>query len=413
MEKFSLSNIRKLLGNNPQVTLGEYLVIGIGFAIPISTTLTGIFSGLALICWIFSDHPLKLIKRILSNPLTCAGFILLLILLMGIIYTPVSVSTAFSVFKKYRELLFMAVFMSFLTTERNRKFAFLGFMFAMCLNLIISYFGAIAQPDAPEGTPVTAFKNEITYSILVAYFAFWTLVEVVYDKKHRKIMMILFSLTVFNLFFIGTGRTGYVLFIILLALFVFHKFNWKVGIGGLLAVFLIFIGVISFSDNYRAKFMNFVNEFVNSDYSIGLRKQYYKYSWELIKQRPILGFGTGSFESEYKKITDQAGNPVKTSNPHNEYLMIGVQTGFIGIIGFLYFLFCHWKWSLSLSYREKLLAQALILLFAIGCIPNSLLLDHTEGMLFVFFSSALFGPYFKSKEVQSNNGILNPGNTNA
>ncbi len=413
MEKISFSKIRKSLGKNPQVTLGEYLVIGIGFALPISTSLTGIFSGLALICWILSDHPLNLIKNSLSNPLTRAGFILLFILLIGISYTSVPASTAFSVFKKYRELLFMAVFMSFLTTERNRKFAFLGFMFAMCLNLIISYFGAFTQPNSPEGTPVTAFKNEITYSILTAYFGFWILEEVFYESKYRKLMLVLFILTVFNILFIGTGRTGYILFIILLALFVFHKFNWKVSIGGSLAIILIFISVISFSDSYRTKFMNFVNKFVNSDYSIGLRKQYYKYSWDLIKQRPVLGFGTGSFENEYKKITDKAGNPVKTSNPHNEYLMIGVQTGVIGIIGFLYFLFCHWKWSLSLSSREKLLAQGLILLFAIGCIPNSLLLDHTEGMLLVYFSSALFGPYFHSKQVRGDESILNPGNSNA
>jgi O-antigen ligase len=80
-----------------------------------------------------------------------------------------------------------------------------------------------------------------------------------------------------------------------------------------------------------------------------------------------------------------------TQNPHSEYLMIAVQTGLIGV-GLLLDLFWQ-QWRLAprlTSPMECHLARGLVLTIAAGCLFNSLLLDHTEGLLFAWLTGVLY-----------------------
>ena len=71
--------------------------------------------------------------------------------------------------------------------------------------------------------------------------------------------------------------------------------------------------------------------------SMGMRMVLWKHTIELIKDRPLLGFGTGGFEEAYRqKIKD---NPDWEKNimhdPHNQFLKIWVEMGIFGLIIFL------------------------------------------------------------------------------
>jgi O-antigen ligase len=113
--------------------------------------------------------------------------------------------------------------------------------------------------------------------------------------------------------------------------------------------------------------------------SSGLRMGFYKNCIQLIEKHPILGVGTGAFKSEYR---DQIGNIEglqATSNPHNQYLLVGVETGLIGLFVFLGFLFSGWRISSRLTLENVYLTQGLVVLFSLGCLFNSLLFDAGEG----------------------------------
>ena len=93
--------------------------------------------------------------------------------------------------------------------------------------------------------------------------------------------------------------------------------------------------------------------------SMGQRYTFWKYSLKLIAEKPLLGHGTGSFAKEYQRIA--IGEQFITENPHNEFLMIGVQLGLLGAAGVSWgFLQASFIVPGKLPDNEKWLAQGLL-----------------------------------------------------
>jgi O-antigen ligase len=127
----------------------------------------------------------------------------------------------------------------------------------------------------------------------------------------------------------------------------------------------------------------------NTGTSVGLRLEFYKNSSYLISQHPIFGTGTGSFSTVYKQLADKTGiHP--TTNPHNEFLMLGVQLGIFGIGLFAYLLWQLWQLSFRLTSTHKWMAQGVVVMMFVGCLVNSLLLDFTEGHVFAYLVGWLY-----------------------
>ena len=80
----------------------------------------------------------------------------------------------------------------------------------------------------------------------------------------------------------------------------------------------------------------------------------------------------------------------ETVNPHNEYLLIATQIGLVGLACLLYLFFLQWRLAAQFAPHYRDLARGLVLMMVIGCMFNSLLLDHTEGLWFAWASGLLF-----------------------
>ena len=81
-------------------------------------------------------------------------------------------------------------------------------------------------------------------------------------------------------------------------------------------------------------------------------------------------------------------------NPHNEYLNLAVQLGIPGAIALITLFAVIWRHARGLpTALERDLARGLALTFAIGCLFNSLLMDHVEGLFFAWSLGVLFGGY--------------------
>jgi O-antigen ligase len=81
--------------------------------------------------------------------------------------------------------------------------------------------------------------------------------------------------------------------------------------------------------------------------------------------------------------------------------MIGVQAGLIGMALYLYLLGRQWWETRHLTGEEQLMARALVLTMAVGCLLNSFLLDHTEGHLYAYLTALLFAPLLRSESIHS------------
>lgn len=111
--------------------------------------------------------------------------------------------------------------------------------------------------------------------------------------------------------------------------------RWKVSAAVL--VVLMFVGIVGF---YKTD-------------SANGRMLIWECSWNMIKDKPLLGHGIHAFKAHYmdyqvayfqehpsSKYVMQAGN---VNHPFNEFIGIWIQFGFIGLIGLVIILFLLWK----------------------------------------------------------------------
>ncbi|MGH8348873.1 MAG: O-antigen ligase family protein, partial [Pseudomonas sp.] len=125
--------------------------------------------------------------------------------------------------------------------------------------------------------------------------------------------------------------------------------------------------------------------------SVGLRMEWYKNSLDIVREHPIFGAGTGGFPKAYAEKTLGSGKLVP-AHPHNEYLLIAVQLGLVGLALLFYLFYRQWRLASSLPLAlEQNLARGLLLTIIFGCLFNSLLVDHTEGLLYAWLSGLLYG----------------------
>ena len=153
-----------------------------------------------------------------------------------------------------------------------------------------------------------------------------------------------------------------------------------------------------FKDRIDLAVNNTINYEINKKTPTGLRITFATNSWDVIKENPIIGIGTGDFPSEYKKI-NQINTPElpNTTNPHNMYILVTMQLGLIGLVSMLSIFYYQIKLSFYASNRFiKDIGIALPLMFLVIMWSDSYILGHYTTLMFVFFSSFLYKDFEKS-----------------
>jgi O-antigen ligase len=120
-----------------------------------------------------------------------------------------------------------------------------------------------------------------------------------------------------------------------------------------------------------------------------MRAQFFRNSIHLIKQKPLVGYGTGSFKNEYfKTFGYPAWGPVKPGQPNNSYFVITVQLGVVGLILYLLFLLSLWRDSIHPDHKTSA-NEVMLVGFTIGCLTESFVRLSVGGFFFVFLISLI------------------------
>ena len=123
--------------------------------------------------------------------------------------------------------------------------------------------------------------------------------------------------------------------------------------------------------------------------SLGSRIHFAFSSLELMDEHPWLGAGPGSFGKIYAKLYENEST-LLTDNPHNEYLRIGVEQGFLGLLCLIALFSQQWRLSRLISPSLRGFSQGVLLTFFLGCFLNSWLRDFTEGYFYCIMSAICF-----------------------
>ena len=374
------------------------LAVGGVFILPISTTLTDVFLGLAVLCCLFAGDLGRKWQAVVQSRVGILFLIFFGLYIIGAIYSVGPWHDVSKSLLKDAKLLYGALLIPIFMDKKWRRYAVNALIVAMTITLALSYIKAFGIFDLGEKySHAAVFKSHIQTNFLMAFFSYLLAIKIFDDKRWRVLWAMLFVLAVYNAIFISLGRSGYFVFAALMGLLCWQRFSWK---GVIIAIFAL--AALGFSAyNLSGGFKHRVDQIVHNtqryqqghwDTSMGQRLSFYHNSVLLIKQHPVMGTGTGSFRSRYANIKPR---PVMIiPNPHNEYLNVGVQLGAVGIAYLVFFFAMIWFASFSLPRKERHIAQATVMAIALGCLANSWLMDTTEGHFFAVFIALAFGARF-------------------
>lgn len=380
------------------LTAGNYAALLLILTTPFSTALTTVATVLLVVFWLLSAQFKHLPALYRKQPVPFMAFLLFVYFLFGISYSSASFGEAFRIVGKYRELILITFLIPFVAEEPFRKRALSAFVTASVITLISSYilffcFHFDLVSYTPEDSP--SIKSRITHSLFISFFAFYCAHRATEKNVYFKYWIVLFLASVHNLFFIVPGRTGQLIFLLLLVLFSLQRFSKKGVFLSILAGAVFLALFLSFSDKaerildgFSNTYQYFQSDLDDTSTSMGKRLTFWKYTSYLIAEKPWFGFGTGSYAMEYERIAPRTD--FMPGNPHNEFLMITAQLGTGGLFLFLGLLASMLLHSLKLTGEPRWIAQGVLLVLVINSLFNSTFLDHTEGHWFACLIALFF-----------------------
>ena len=385
--------------------LARAFAVALGVSIPFSVAVDGVLLALVLVCWLAADRYGERFAQLRHHPVALMALGFVALLAVGLAYGEQPRRDAFLYFGKYADLAVLGVFVTLFGDPGWRRRAILALAAALALLLVLSYLiklGVLPPTPWARRVPVIypiVIKDSLIHGILMAFgaFLFAVLGREAPRGRARAIWFALAAAAAGNVLFIVPGRTGYV---VLAALALYLGYVWR-RLAGLALVALAGAAVVGVgfaaSSTLQGRLLETEREArewqpdVAARTSVGYRLEFYYNTMKMIRDRPLVGAGTGGFPSAYERqVAGTAMAPA--GHPHNEYLHLMAQLGIPGLVALLALFWVPWRLAPRLPVpHERVLARGLVLTIAVGCLFNSLLLDHTEGLLFAWGLGVLFG----------------------
>jgi O-antigen ligase len=408
----------------------QYLLICLGFFMPLSVFIANVIIVIIVIIWLLSGSYKLHFQKISNNKFILASIGFYSLHIIGLIWTE-DLEWGLKILHKMWYFILLLPVLYTIVREEYVKYYISAFLIAMSLTELISYliwfeilepFKIIRLPDSltlevikhPQsaiivGNP-TLFMSHVSYNPILAFAIYLVYHEIFFNKNISKFKFLLygfFSITMTINMFITGGRAGQVMYFAMLAIIIFQFFNAD-KVKSLVTIVLffpiIFFTAYQTSDLFKLRVDNAVSDVIeyesNSNTSVGLRIAFAVNSWDVIKQNPIIGVGTGDFPTEFKKAGDKNKNLPGSwpTNPHNMYNLVTIQLGVIGLVSFLLIFYYQFRLSLQGSSRYiRDVGFTLPALFLVIMFSDSYLLGHFTTLLFVFFSSFLYKDFEKYK----------------
>lgn len=319
----------------------------------------------------------------------------------SLLWTSAPVSNALVALGKYGKFLVIPALLVLIRTHREASCALVAFLVAQTFLLISSWLLYFHVPviwatSSMAKTYYAVFSSYLDQGIMSAVVAaiFWHLKTLAPNRPLFYTAIAMSLLALGNVFIVFVGRTGHLVGVVMLSLAVFWALPRRYRFASLLVPPLIFLLVFVSFDKVAQRFSAVEAEL--SAYSIkpemvtssGVRLNFWKTSVEAIAEKPLMGSGVGSWVTEYNRIERLSGpgsNEVgerSHGNPHQEFLLWGVQLGVGGIFLLVAFLGAVMRDLCKMSLPVARAGQSVLVALALSCLLNSSLFDAYIGDFF-------------------------------
>ena len=352
--------------------LKNFFFILLGFSIPISVAFTNILIVAYSLTWIFEGDFPKKIKEIKSVKWISSLLLLISFYFLGMLYGDMHNDYIYVI----KRVLLLLFFIPIVISELKPKTYILALHAFLISNLTSSIVAVGINYDFInpifDNSAITAFLKYNYHNILLSFSALLSFLMFLKSKSKYSflyiVLILIYSFSIFN----EAGRAGQLTFNVFFVCYAIFLLRSKFKFSILIILFLIIINFFFYKSSSIFKHrVDHLTHIVQNDgqkknknsVEKDIRYLFTKTGLELIRKKPIFGYGTGSFSSVFKLETETSYDLNKHKTPHNNYLYILFELGFIGLIFFLSIFYFQIKELLNkdLINTEKILLPLFML----------------------------------------------------
>tara|TARA_B110000003_G_C16654068_1_gene535611 strand:- start:5672 stop:6856 length:1185 start_codon:yes stop_codon:yes gene_type:complete len=324
----------------------QVLFILLGVFIPTSIAITNFILALLALCWIFEGNFKSKFEHIKSSKWVISVFALIGLYGLGLLWGGNHLNAEWQ-FQRLALLLIFPVLLSMELKQKTIKravIAFLGTAFISALAAILINNKIILPLGNYLSFIEVSWRNSafITYNYhnvilaLVTTLSLYILVE----RKSKYPYLLLLFIAIYTLsIFTERGRAGQVIFN-LSAVFYILYYNRKhlLRLVALMLLLFSFQYIIYKSTKVYKNRFDVMSNIIQNNGDVGegkledIRYVFVKESLSRVLEKPLLGYGTGSFGTIFKAEVKSGHYFDKHTTPHNQYLYVWFELGVLGLI---------------------------------------------------------------------------------
>ena len=368
---------------------------------PISTAVTSVACIAMLLMWLVSGQVWLGLKASVQQP---AGKMLLLFfvwLIISSLYADTAWADRIGALSSWKKLLYTFVLLGLFYQARWKIRFIYSYLIAMSIAAVIAVPLWLLNVEVRPGREAAIFMTNHSSQSLAFVVAALCCIFLFKESPSppKKVLLIgLIILFTFNIFFVSASRSGYLALPVAAVFLVINLYGYK-KLSHILVITLVALMLVALtSSTLQQRIKLGLEENKNAQFSenitsIGVRDIFRQNALELIKQKPLLGYGTSSFEAVYSayvatKYQDWRGE--SSSDPHNQYLFVWLENGLVGLLLFLVYIFTAIRQGAAQrSYGA--IAASVFVVFASTSLFNSHFKTFSEGHLLAFFAGCLLG----------------------
>lgn len=330
---------------------------------------------------------------------------------LSLSWTQASIDVALPAFVKHAKLLLIVMLLMLVRSAREAKLAMQCLVYGQVLVLASSWLMAMDVPlvwsERPSGQIggqqssgqfgadnqyVPFAQSYIDQSLMLVMTA-----TIVWHQSPNTLRQRLFALVfvvavVLNVFWLMPGRTTYIAATVCMVLAIGWQMPYRFRLAALLAG-VLGIGILMFSATpFQARMFVAIEEFrefqaygtsAEPAGSITTRMTLWQHAVRDLQAQPWTGYGVGGWHLATENPTptqqQQVATPGPHSNPHQEFLLWGVEVGGAGVLLLVALLLAIAKDAVGFCSANWRSLVSVLVALTIACLFNSPLFDDLLG----------------------------------
>lgn len=358
--------------------------------------------AMTLVFWLLAGHFRERLQTVRQQPVAWIATLLFGVVLLWCLHPTSEAQYVGTTLRKYFKFLLVPLFMSLLAGAAWRRRCMDAFVLAMLFILFSVYAGvwvvvpwAVTREVGWDVTHVVA-GDYITQGIMMCFFAVVALDRAMAAGKNWRgagwlVLTVMAALSVTHL---SKGRTGYLLLLGGVVAYLFTSIGGRRRWVAMAAAALVICTILLSSHAIRERIELGVTEAQGSDSmeinSIGGRVTFWKTTLHMIGERPVTGWGTGSYHQQFcSHIERKDWCAFGNWHPHNQFLFFWMENGLPGLLFYAALVLAPLWAARRATPRMRGVLVSFACIFLIDSMVNAAMWSARESHFFAFMMALL------------------------